>query len=55
MKMTDVIDESTGKAVGQVPKYDGPEIAKMVDTAFEVQPDWERTPLFERGAILYKF
>lgn len=55
MQMVDVIDESTGKVVGTVPRYDGAEIAAMVDTAFEAQPGWERVPLFERGAILYKF
>ncbi|MCH4166335.1 MAG: aldehyde dehydrogenase family protein [Megasphaera sp.] len=55
MKMVDVINEGNNTVVGQVPKFDGPEIAKMVDTAFAVQSDWEKVPLFERGAVLYKF
>ncbi len=55
MRMMDVIDESTGKVVGSVPHYDGKEIAAMVDAAFEIQPKWEKVPLFERGQILYKF
>jgi acyl-CoA reductase-like NAD-dependent aldehyde dehydrogenase len=55
MKMMDVFDESNGKLVGQVPYYNGAEIAEMVDTAFAIQPRWERVPTFERGQILYKF
>lgn len=55
MKMVEVIDESNGKVVGEVPKYDGKEIAQMVDTAFAVQPRWEKVPTFERAAVLYKF
>ena len=55
MKLVEVIDESTGKVVGQVPRYDGQEIAHMVDAAFAAQPDWELAPLFERAQILYKF
>jgi acyl-CoA reductase-like NAD-dependent aldehyde dehydrogenase len=55
MKQLDVIDISTGELVGQVPFYDGEEIAEMVDVAFAVQPRWERVPTFERGQILYKF
>lgn len=55
MTNMDVIDESTGKLVGSVPHYTGKELADMVDTAFAVQPSWEKVPLFERGQILYKF
>jgi len=55
MKMMEVFDESTGKAVGSVPYYSGKEIADMVDTAFAAQPKWEKVPLFERGQILYKY
>lgn len=55
MKMVNVIDESTGKTVGSVPNYNAEEIAEMVDTAYSVQPGWEKVPLFERGQILYKF
>lgn len=55
MKMIEIIDESTGKIVGSVPRYTGKEIAEMVDIAFAAQPGWERSPLFERGQILYKF
>ena len=55
MQMTNIIDESTGKVVGAVPRYTGEEIAQMVDVAFAAQPDWELAPLFERGQILYKF
>ena len=55
MKLVEVIDESTGKVVGRVPRYDGQEIAHMVDAAFAAQPDWELAPLFERAQILYKF
>ncbi|MCQ5130086.1 aldehyde dehydrogenase family protein [Butyricicoccus faecihominis] len=54
MKMQNVIDESTGKLVGSVPRYTGEEIAEMVDIAFDAQPRWENSPLFERGQILYK-
>ncbi len=54
MKMMEVIDVSNGKLVGTVPYYNGEEIAAMVDTAFAVQPRWERVPTFERGQILYK-
>lgn len=55
MKLVDVIDESNGKVVGQVPRYDGKEIAEMVDVAYAAQPAWENVPLFEKGQILYKF
>ena len=55
MKMVDVIDESTGKVVGSVPKYTGKEIAEMVDIAYAAQPGWEKYPVFERGQILYKY
>lgn len=55
MRMMDVMDESNGKLVGQVPYYDGKEIAEMVDVAFAAQPRWEKVPLFERGQILYRF
>ncbi len=55
MRMVDVIDESTMKAVGQVPKYDAKEISEMVDKAYAAQPAWEKVPLFERSEILYKF
>ncbi len=55
MKMMDVIDISNGKLVGAVPYYDGPEIAEMVDKAYEYQPRWEKVPVFEKGQILYKY
>lgn len=55
MKQLDVIDVSNGELVGSVPNYDAAEISAMVDTAFDVQPRWERVPTFERGQILYKF
>lgn len=55
MKMVDIIDESTGKAAGSVPYFDGKEIAAMVDAAFAAQPRWERVPLFERAQILYRY
>lgn len=55
MKQLDVIDVSTGEHVGQVPYYDGEEIAAIVDVAFAAQPRWEKVPTFERGQILYKF
>ena len=55
MKMVNVIDEGTMKVVGQVPKYDKAEIAEMVDKAYAIQPAWERVPLFERCAIMYKY
>lgn len=54
-KLLDVTDVSTGELVGQVPYFDGPEMAALVDTAFDIQPRWERVPTFERGQILYKF
>lgn len=55
MEMRDIIDVSTGKIIGQGPYSTGEEILKMVDVAYEVQPDWERVPIFEKGQILYKF
>ena len=55
MDQLDVIDVSTGELVGQVPFYNGEEIAEMVDVAFAAQPRWERVPTFERGQVLYKF
>lgn len=55
MRTLDVFDESNGKLVGQVPYFNGEEIAEMVDIAFAAQPRWERVPTFERGQILYKF
>ena len=55
MRMMDVIDESTGKLSAAYLIMTGKEIAAMVDAAFEIQPKWEKVPLFERGQILYKF
>ncbi len=55
MEMRDIIDISTNEVVGQAPWYNGEELAKMVDVAFDAQPDWERAPLFERGQILYRY
>ena len=55
MEMRDIIDISTNEVIGQAPWYNGEELAKMVDVAFDAQPDWERAPLFERGQILYRY
>lgn len=55
MEWTQIINETNGKLVGEVPRYTGPEIAEIVDTAFAAQPRWERVPLFERAQILSRF
>lgn len=55
MEMREVIDVANGKVVGSVPHYNGEEIAKMVDVAFDVQPGWEKVAMFERAQILYKY
>ena len=49
MEMRDIIDISTNEVVGQAPWYNGEELAKMVDVAFDAQPDWERAPLLREA------
>lgn len=48
----DIINPATGEKIGESPLHSSEDIFELVKKAKEVQPEWEKTPLKKRIALL---
>src|SRR5882724_13725493 len=46
---------ATGEAVAEIPRCTAEEISAAVEAAQKAFPAWSRTPVVQRGKVLFKF